>query len=555
MKAPGDKRPTWLGGVLQIHITRACDLSCTGCTQGSNLAGKPTVMSLENFEQACISLKDYHGVVGIFGGNPTMHPKFKEICEILSDVIPFEHRGLWSNNLRGYGELCRKVFNPSVSNLNVHTSQAAYNEMKRDWPESNPIGLDYDSRHSPPFVAMQDLDIPIEKQWELIQKCDVNQLWSAMICQFRGELRGFFCELAGAQSMLHEADPNYPDTGLKVFPGWWRLPIDSFEDQIYKHCFECGIPLKGQGDLAVNGKLEHVSKTHARIYQLKKIQSRTVRLVEKLSDLGGTVNRATDYIQNGAKSVNSAQSPTGTEVKNTRIMIGVPTPNYSRNDSFYDFYNLMDKPGGSLCSFSRGQSPARGRNMIIEQALTHDCTHIMFIDDDTAPPKDIIARLLAHDKDIVTGLYVMRTYPHQPIIFDFADEKGACLHHYLEDGNDGLVPIVAAGLGACLIKIEVFKKLEKPWIRLGELEPDHWCDDIGFFRRAREAGFKAYCDQSVTVGHFGQMTLMPVYQDGKWFTSYNTQGVQTVMIPQFNPKEERIAAQKEIEERMAAATK
>jgi hypothetical protein len=298
MKAPGDTRPTWMNGVIQIHITRACDLSCVGCTQGSNLAGKPTIMTLDNFEKAVKSLKDYYGVVGIFGGNPTMHPQFEEICGILERNIRFEHRGLWSNNLRGTGKICRRTFNPAVSNLNVHTNTDAYNEMKRDWPECKPIGMQ-DSRHSPPYVALRDIeDIDDTERWRLINSCDVNQLWSAMLCQFRGELRAFFCELAGAQSMLHESEPDYPDTGLKIIDGWWKRPIEDFTDQIVKHCFDCGIPLKGKGDLAVNGTKEYVSKTHLNIYRMKR-GNREIVLVNKLSQLDGRVNRATDYIANG----------------------------------------------------------------------------------------------------------------------------------------------------------------------------------------------------------------------------------------------------------------
>jgi len=168
MKAPNDKRPTWRGGVIQVHITRACDLSCIGCTQGSNLGGKSTLITLENFETAVKSLVGYEGVVGIFGGNPCLHPKFKEVCEILEHYIPFENRGLWSNNLNGYGSLCRRVFNPEFSNLNVHADKSKYDEMKRDWPECNPIGLN-DSRHSPPYVALRDIeDLTDEKRWVLI---------------------------------------------------------------------------------------------------------------------------------------------------------------------------------------------------------------------------------------------------------------------------------------------------------------------------------------------------------------------------------------------------
>src|SRR5580698_720008 len=92
------KRGKFLNGVIQIWVTRACDNSCFGCTQGSNLGGKPGMISPEHFEQACISLKGYHGVVGMFGGNPATHPQFSTLCEIMRNHVPRDHRGLWCNN-------------------------------------------------------------------------------------------------------------------------------------------------------------------------------------------------------------------------------------------------------------------------------------------------------------------------------------------------------------------------------------------------------------------------------------------------------------------------
>lgn len=517
MKAPGDHRPTWRNGIIQIHITRACDLACPSCTQGSNLGGKPTVMTLENFEIATKSLRDYYGVVGIFGGNPTLHPRFQELCDIFEQNIPFEQRGLWSNNLNGHGKLCRRIFNPTVSNLNVHANPLKYEEMKRDWPECAPIGL-RPSRHSPPFVAMKDLDIPLEKQEQLIESCDINQLWSAMICQFRGELRAFFCELAAAQSMLHENDPEYPDTGLLVHDEWWKLPIGAFRHQIQKHCFECGIPLRGIGDFD-NGTNEYVSETHLPIYNLKKPTGKTLHLVRNVKELNGHVNRATDYIANG-----------GVVPNETKVLIAVPTSGFSRNDTFYDFYNALERPEGTICTFARGQSPARNRNLMIEQGLEHNCSHILFLDDDVAFPPDLLKKLLVHDKDIVTALYLMRNYPHQPILFDYSNEKGECAWHNIHD-EQGLIEIINCGLGACLIKIDVFRKMEKPWITLGELEKDHWCDDVSFFNRARAKGFKLYCDLSIQVGHFVNTTVWPVYANGMWHVTYDTHGNQSITFP------------------------
>lgn len=299
MKSPSDWRPVWLGGVLQINITRACDLSCTNCTQGSQLAGKPMMMTVDQFEQAVSTLIDYPGVVGIFGGNPCVHPRFVDICRVLERYISKERRGLWSNNLRGHGKLCREIFNPEFSNLNVHCDLSAYNEMKRDWPECQPKGLQ-DSRHSPPYVAMKDLkDLDKNEMWRLINDCDINKFWSAMIGVFRGELRAWFCEIAGAQSMLHENELDYPDTGLEVKDDWWIKPLDDFISQVNYHCPSCGIPLRGYGDLGVNGRTEQVSATHLNIYKLKHKGQREIELVSSLSQLGSRLQVATNYIENG----------------------------------------------------------------------------------------------------------------------------------------------------------------------------------------------------------------------------------------------------------------
>lgn len=215
-----------------------------------------------------------------------------------------------------------------------------------------------------------------------------------------------------------------------------------------------------------------------------------------------------------------------------KVVIAVPTAEYARRADFYDYFHQLQLPPGTTVIFTHGQSPARNRNMMIRQALDMDATHIFFVDDDVICPPDTLMKLLAHDKDIVTGLYLMRNYPHKPIIFDKANPDGTCLWHYLKPGESGLVEIVAAGLGACLIKTDVFRKMEEPWIRLGELEKDHWCDDIGFFRRVREADIKMYCDLDVPVGHIGSMVIWPTRQDGNWYTTYHTNGPSNVSTPQ-----------------------
>lgn len=355
MVAPGQPRPNiWRQGIIQIMVTRSCDQACYGCTQGSNLRGFPNVMPAELYADALDSLEGYFGVIGMFGGNPASHPQFDLLCEILREKVPFEQRGLWCNNplKESKARMMRETFNPAVSNLNVHMDQSAYDLFSREWPECRKYlkGLDSDSRHGPPFVAMKDLkalprylftekellqighqspldpndpeffiissdmDVPNTDANRniLISRCDINQNWSALIGTFRGELRAWFCEIAGAQSMLNQLNKDYPDTGLNptedyIVSGntpikWWELPMRSFKDQVSHHCHGCGIPLKGWGNLAVSdpSQAEQVSATYADIYK-PKVKGRQVELVELSTQLGQShLPKSTDYIENAS---------------------------------------------------------------------------------------------------------------------------------------------------------------------------------------------------------------------------------------------------------------
>jgi hypothetical protein len=330
------------GGVIQILVTSSCNLSCFSCTQASQIRRKPWFMTPAQFEQAVLSLEGYFGTVGVFGGCPTISPHFEAYCEILRRHVPRERCGLWANNLMGKGRACRATFNPAVSNLNVHMDRAAYDEMRRDWPESRPFGLEQDSRHSPPYVAMRDvlrIECPICKGtgkhhsdpedcgwcdgeghvydegsgWELTSHCPINQHWSAGIGVFRGELRAWFCEIAMAQSILHQDEPDYPDTGTPIDAvraaemamcfgaKWWQLPMEAFAGQARKHCGDCGVPMQGYGELAQakDGK-EQVSRTHAAVFKPKP-SGRAVELVTAREQLGRPLELMTDYLGNSRR--------------------------------------------------------------------------------------------------------------------------------------------------------------------------------------------------------------------------------------------------------------
>src|SRR4051812_33792441 len=107
-----------------------------------------------------------------------------------------------------------------------------------------------------------------------------------------------------------------PDYGKPLDEGpvaWWELPMLSFSSQFRKHCHECGIPLRGHGELAQADMLpssshnrgsetfhEQTSKTHASIY-LPKRTGRSVQLVMAPDELGAPVPRVIDYLRNAGR--------------------------------------------------------------------------------------------------------------------------------------------------------------------------------------------------------------------------------------------------------------
>lgn len=318
MVAPRDTRHgIWRGGIVQCFITRNCNLRCANCSQMSQLSAQNGrfLMTPDTAELIFRSLKDANFVVGIFGGAPPLNKFFSEICEVMCKWIPFERRGLWTNNLFGKGDVCRKTFCPHVSNLNLHMDVQAEKEFRETWPESIPVlkGMDQDSRHGPPYVAAQDLDrIPNAdysgttenteaNRLDLISQCHINRWWSSLACSIDGKVFGFFCEIAAAMAMHHVDEPEW-NIGIPIdgTDSWWNNGMDHYKDQVRKYCHACGVPLKGYGDLAVGGKSEQVSPTHAKNYTPKD-RARPIELVTRLEQLGDKhLPRFTDYIQNSS---------------------------------------------------------------------------------------------------------------------------------------------------------------------------------------------------------------------------------------------------------------
>ena len=90
-------RPLSEMSVIQIEVTNACWLKCANCTRHVGHHRKPFFMDLDYVEKAIDSLEGFEGNIGMMGGEPTLHPKFDDICKIYQKKIPRRKREFWTS--------------------------------------------------------------------------------------------------------------------------------------------------------------------------------------------------------------------------------------------------------------------------------------------------------------------------------------------------------------------------------------------------------------------------------------------------------------------------
>lgn len=268
----------------QIAVTSACwpKPACSNCTR---LLGHETsryYMSVDQFESvvkvAAPFIKhsgadigqiinrqgtaqpraERKKVLGIFGGEPLMHPQFPELVDVLNHYVPDKiNRGLWTSFDWANGE--SKIWgkyrdqverllgrNPNGSVFSTESGYLNWNMHE----ESQPCD------HSPVLAASKDLVPDPKKRWEIISKCWVQTEWSAAYAlDYNNEPKFYFCEVASAFDRVFNLG-----TGLPVEPGVWshhlwfeedekgvKQPQGPYARQILSTCNRCGSCLKLPG--------------------------------------------------------------------------------------------------------------------------------------------------------------------------------------------------------------------------------------------------------------------------------------------------------------------
>lgn len=137
--------------------------------------------------------------------------------------------------------------------------------------------------------------------------------------------------------------------------------------------------------------------------------------------------------------------------------------------------------------------------------------YVLTIEEDNLPPPDGLLKLYENmDKyDVIGGLYWAKGDNGFPMIFgkpgdpdDFRPQKPQAGEVQQANG---------LGMGFNLFKLDMFRNIPKPWFKTRQEVQEYGgavqnTQDIYFYKKAGELGYKFACDNRVLVGHYDSKT-------------------------------------------------
>lgn len=183
----------------------------------------------------------------------------------------------------------------------------------------------------------------------------------------------------------------------------------------------------------------------------------------------------------------------------------------------------LQKPEGSVMAMKTGSLIYAARNDLATQSIKMDMDYVFWMDSDMVFPADALVRmkatLEAKDLDILTGLYFRRVPPYSPVLFDKLDieqEHGSCDFSEFDRIPEDLFEVGGCGFGCVLMRTEVFFDVQSKHGNMFAPIGNNG-EDVAFCWRARDCGFKIYCDPSVRCGHVGYSVV-----DDQFFKAFHS---------------------------------
>lgn len=221
-----------------------------------------------------------------------------------------------------------------------------------------------------------------------------------------------------------------------------------------------------------------------------------------------------------SKSVKEMEKQTGERGfgKNEppKVMIGIPSNRDLKKEFVAQLLRLGQKVGINNLFMMQNAMINQCRDALVQVAVQKGFDYIMWLDDDMIVPDDVIERLMAHNKDIVSGLYFGRKN-FRPLLFDITpedDENGDVVYsikNHTDYPQSGLFLVDGVGFGCVLTKVEALKKIWNcPDEGIGKTCFDFIGgvgEDLSFGIRCQRLGIQTWVDPTVKCGHLSEFVV------------------------------------------------
>jgi glycosyltransferase involved in cell wall biosynthesis len=227
-----------------------------------------------------------------------------------------------------------------------------------------------------------------------------------------------------------------------------------------------------------------------------------VKCIQDIHYVYNDVNPLNDYKVNGEEQNKTARKITNMVEK--KILIAIPTNKYIESDTFKSIYDL-EIPDGYKVDFQyfHGYSIQQVRNLIADWVI-RGYNYLFAVDSDMVFPRNTLKKMLSHDKDLVTGIYRQRK-PEQILEIYLPNANGGMRNATMQELTQPLTEIVGCGFGCVLIKKKLFTTIPYPQFeyKMANANSILISEDNDFCVKARNHGFKLYCDTTIICEHIG----------------------------------------------------
>jgi hypothetical protein len=171
------------------------------------------------------------------------------------------------------------------------------------------------------------------------------------------------------------------------------------------------------------------------------------------------------------------------------------------------YSRLGGRLGGLRMCIARQAHPSMTRNDHLVQALAEGFTHFLSLDDDQTFPGDVVERMLAAEKPVVTCNYRKKVMEVEYVCSDIDGRMLDSTH------RTGIERIRMMGMGMALIDLAALADVPAPYFgAIWNVDTGKYVIEDEFFCRLLWArGVEVWCDHDLSrqIGHVGEHEYMP----------------------------------------------